>query len=189
MPAPRIQVRRKAGSPPPPKAGPRQPDPRIAVYAGSFDPITNGHLSIVLEGSRLFKELIVAIGTNSEKKYTFSADERVAMVRACCSKIKNVEVDRFTDRFLVDYARQRGAAYIVRGIRNPEDYEYERAMRNINSDLAPDIVTIFIMPPRDLAEISSSFVKGLVGPQGWQRTVKKFLPAEIYKDFVTHMQQ
>jgi pantetheine-phosphate adenylyltransferase len=111
------------------------------------------------------------------------------MVRACCSKIKNVEVAQFSDRFLVDYARQRGAAYIVRGIRNPEDYEYERAMRNINADLAPDIVTVFIMPPRDHAEISSSFVKGLVGPNGWQRTVKKFIPREIYGSFIEHMRK
>jgi len=154
------------------------------VYAGSFDPPTNGHLWMIEQGARLFDEIIVAIGINPDKKYTFSLYERVEMLRNITEKCRNITVDSFENQFLVNYAESVQAAYILRGIRSESDYEYERAMRNINGDLNPNIVTIFLMPPREIAEISSSFVEGLVGPDGWEKIVKKYVPKPVYEKFL-----
>ena len=83
--------------------------------------------------------------------------------------------------FLVDYAREAKANFIVRGIRSAADYEYERSMRYINSDIAPEISTVFLMPPREIAEVSSTMVKGLVGPQGWRDMIGRYLPDPVYQ--------
>ena len=88
----------------------------------------------------------------------------------------NVRISVFENRFLVRYAREIGAGFIVRGIRSAADYEYERSMRYINSDLAPEISTVFLMPPREIAEVSSTMVKGLVGPDGWRDMIRRYLP-------------
>lgn len=157
---------------------------RKVVYAGSFDPITNGHLWMIKQGSRLFDELVVAIGVNSDKKYAFSLDERVDMLTRSTRIIPNVEVQTFENKFLVNYASSVGAQYILRGIRTEGDYEYERGMRQVNSDLSPQIVTIFLMPPRDLVEISSSLVKGLVGSEGWEEVVEGYVPRNVYNKFL-----
>jgi pantetheine-phosphate adenylyltransferase len=154
------------------------------VYAGSFDPPTNGHLWMIEQGARLFDEVIVAIGINPDKKYTFSLNERVEMLRNITEKCQNITVDSFENQFLVNYAESVRAGYILRGIRSESDYEYERAMRNINGDLNPNIVTVFLMPPREIAEISSSFVEGLVGPDGWEKIVKKYVPEPVYEKFL-----
>jgi len=154
------------------------------VYAGSFDPPTNGHLWMIEQGARLFDEVIVAIGINPDKKYTFSLNERVEMLRNITEKCQNITVDSFENQFLVNYAESVQAGYILRGIRSESDYEYERAMRNINGDLNPNIVTIFLMPPREIAEISSSFVEGLVGPDGWEKIVEKYVPKPVYEKFL-----
>jgi pantetheine-phosphate adenylyltransferase len=157
-----------------------------AVYAGSFDPITNGHMYMIGEGAKLFDELVVAIGINPDKRYTFTLEERLDFLRKCTGRIKNVRLDNFTNMFLVDYARKIGASYILRGIRNPNDYEYERGMRYINADLNPNVSTTFLIPPREISEVSSSFVKGLVGPKGWQKVVKDYVPSPVYQHFVDH---
>lgn len=159
-------------------------DLKKGVYAGSFDPITNGHLWIIKQGVKLFDELVLAIGVNPEKKYTFSLDERVKMLKETTRQWKNIKIDTFENQFLVSYAKSIGARYILRGIRSEEDYEYERAMRHINSDLAPKIVTVFLMPPREIAEVSSSLVKSLVGPEGWQEVIKRYVPKPVYKRFL-----
>jgi pantetheine-phosphate adenylyltransferase len=154
---------------------------RVGVYAGSFDPITIGHLWMVEQGAHLFDRLIVAIGVNPEKKSTFTLEERLSMVRECVSSIHNVSVTTFSNRYLIDYAASVGTTHILRGVRSVADYEFERAMRHINDDLNSNICTVFLMPPRDIAEISSSMVKGLVGPAGWKRVVRKYVPAPVYK--------
>lgn len=162
------------------------PKIRRAVYAGSFDPVTNGHMHMIREGARLFDELVVAIGINPDKRYSFSLDQRTEFLRKSVDGIANVTLDSFENLFLVDYANSIEADYILRGIRNPNDYEYERSMRYINEDMNPRVVTVFLIPPREISEVSSSFVKGLVGPRGWERVVKDYLPAAIYDDFVRH---
>lgn len=152
-----------------------------AVYAGSFDPLTHGHLWMIEEGARLFDELIVAIGTNPDKAYTFSVEERLRMLRESLIEKDGVSIDRFENKFLVHYAKKAAATHILRGIRSEGDYSYERGMRYINGDLQPGIGTVFLMPPREIAEVSSSFVKGLVGPEGWEEVVRKYVSDPVYK--------
>jgi len=154
---------------------------RLGVYAGSFDPLTIGHLWMIQQGVLLFDRLVVAIGTNLEKRYTFSMDERMAMLRASIQSFPNVSVISFSNRYLIDFAQSIGATHVLRGIRSESDYEYERTMRYINGDLDGDICTVFLMPPRDIAEVSSSMVKGLVGPKGWQKVVRKYVPLPVYE--------
>ena len=153
----------------------------ICVYAGSFDPPTCGHMFMIEKGSQLFGRLIVAVGENPAKGCTFSVRERMEMLRACTSGFLNVNVEHFQGKFLVAYARSVGANYILRGIRNQHDYEFERAMRNVNEDLNPDVTSIFLMPPRKICEVSSSFVRGLVGPEGWQEVIRPYVPAPVYR--------
>ena len=161
---------------------------RRGVYAGSFDPVTNGHLWMIEHGVRLFDEMIVAIGENPDKRYTFTVAERVTMLREATQHLPNLRVEIFENRFLVDYARDRNADYIIRGIREAADYEFERKMRYVNADLAPHIDTIFLMPPREIAEVSSTMVKGLVGPDGWKDVVGQYVPAPVFERLVAwHM--
>jgi len=154
---------------------------RKAVYAGSFDPITNGHLWIVERGADLFDELVVAIGENPDKTYTFSLADRLALLRASVQGLSGVSVASFKSQFLVNYARSVGADYVLRGIRDVRDYEFERGMRHINDDLHPELTTVFLMPPREISELSSSLVKSLVGPAGWQDVVERYVPAPVFE--------
>jgi pantetheine-phosphate adenylyltransferase len=152
-----------------------------AVYAGSFDPITNGHLWMIAQGCRLFEELVVSIGVNPDKKCTFGLDERLGIIKESVKAFPNVIVESFENKFLVDYASATGARYILRGIRTEGDYEYERGMRHVNGDLRPEIVTVFLMPPRPIAEVSSSLVKGMIGPKGWQNIIQQYVPEIAYQ--------
>ena len=165
---------------------PSTPAVRRAVYAGSFDPITNGHLWMIREASRLFDELVVAIGVNPEKRSMFTLEQRLEMLRDTTAGLPNVRVDHFQNMFLVNYSREVGAQFIVRGIRNEVDYGFERGMRHINGELAPQKLTVFLMPPRDLAEISSSFVKGLMGPAGWQQVLSRYVPENVYRKLIDY---
>src|SRR5882672_5529955 len=133
-------------------------DERLAVYAGSFDPLTIGHLWMIEEGMRLFDRVVVAIGINADKRYKFSLEERLEMLKSSTKHLKQLKVSQFSNQFLISYAQSIGATHILRGVRSESDYEYERVMRNINGDLDPNITTVFLMPPRDIAEISSSMV-------------------------------
>ncbi|MDI6774806.1 MAG: pantetheine-phosphate adenylyltransferase [Verrucomicrobiota bacterium] len=154
---------------------------RKAVYAGSFDPITNGHLWMIERGAALFDRLIVAIGRNSDKKHTFSLEDRLRALRQSTRGIRGVSVAGFENDFLVNYARSVGARFILRGIRDARDYDFERGMRHINDDLQPSITTIFLLPPRQIAEVSSSLVKGLIGSAGWRTVVKRYVPLPVYR--------
>lgn len=153
---------------------------RKAVYAGSFDPVTNGHLWIIKQASQLFDSLVVSVGENFDKNYSFSIEERLTCLRDVTQSLSNIEITSFSNQFLVNYAKKVGARCIVRGIRNSSDYEYERSMRYINSDLSSDeILTVFLLPPRNYAEVSSSMVKGLVGSDGWESVVSKYVPGIV----------
>jgi pantetheine-phosphate adenylyltransferase len=152
-----------------------------AVYAGSFDPLTIGHVWMIEEGCRIFRKLHVAIGINPDKKYHFALEERLEMLRASTRTYRNVTLGTFSNLYLVDYAQAIGATHILRGIRSQADYEFERTMRNINGDFEPGITTVFLMPPRNIAEVSSSMVKGLIGPKGWERIVKRYVPGPVYE--------
>lgn len=154
---------------------------RHAVYAGSFDPITNGHLWIIREASRLFDRLTVAIGVNPDKQYTFPVKTRLALLKEVLpGQSESLNVTCFHNRYLVDYAAEIGAQYIVRGIRSAHDYGFEQAMRLINEDIRPEITTVFLIPSRNMAEVSSSMVKSLVGPTGWEERVKRYVPEAVF---------
>ena len=105
----------------------------------------------------------------------------VEHVRESTQPFPNVSVASFSNRFLIHYAQTIGATHILRGIRTESDYEFERTMRNINGDLDPKICTVFLMPPRGIAEVSSSMVRGLIGPLGWQKIVRQYVPEPVYR--------
>lgn len=151
------------------------------IYAGSFDLLTNGHLWMIVQGATLFDELIVAIGENTAKQYLFPLDERMAMLQDVVGGMPGVTLDSFHNQFLINYAQSVNAGFLLRGIRDVRDYEFERGMRYVNCDLHADISTVFLIPPREMVEISSSFVKGLIGPHGWQDVVQRYVPAPVYQ--------
>ena len=155
-----------------------------AVYAGSFDPPTSGHVWMIERGARLFDRLIVAVAQNPEKAYTCPLEQRLGGLREICGPFGNVEVADIQNRFLAKYAADVGAGHILRGIRDEEDYRYERGMRYINSDLNAELETVFMMPARGLGQVSSSFVKGMVGPDGWQAIVERYVPDCVFSDLV-----
>jgi len=156
-------------------------DERVAVYAGSFDPPTKGHAYMIQQGAALFDRLVVAVGVNPDKSTAFSLAERLDLLRRLSADLPQVTVESFESQFLIRFAAQRGARYLLRGIRNGGDFEYERTLRNVNGDLEPGVQSVFLIPPRELAETSSSFVKGLVGPEGWPEVVRGFLPTPVYE--------
>src|SRR5436190_5387431 len=130
----------------------------LAVYPGSFDPLTNGHVDIILRGARLFDRIIVAILVNAEKAPLFSMDERVEITREVFKDHPNVEVDTF-DGLLVEYVERRRAQAIVRGLRAVSDFEFEFQMALMNQRLSPKIQTVFMMPAEQYTYISSRLIK------------------------------
>ena len=132
--------------------------PRIALYPGSFDPLTMGHVDIIQRGSALFDTIIVAVSENVSKKPLFSVDERLEMIRDTFQASGNVEADVFSG-LLVNYAASREASTIVRGIRAISDFEYEFQMALMNRRLAPTIETVFMMPAEEYSYVSSRLVK------------------------------
>jgi pantetheine-phosphate adenylyltransferase len=134
------------------------PRERVAVYPGSFDPLTNGHVDIILRGARLFDRIIVAILRNAEKQPLFSLDERESMAREVFREYANVDVEAF-DGLLVDYAAARRASAIVRGLRAVSDFEFELQMALMNRRLGPDIETVFMMPAEQYTYVSSRLIK------------------------------
>ena len=137
----------------------------VAIYPGSFDPITNGHLDLIARGARLFDRLIVAVLQNTDKEPLFSVDERTEMLRETVSRYPNVEVDSFNG-LLVDYAAKKNATVILRGIRAISDYEYELQMALMNTRLSPGIETVFLMSSEAYSFISSRLVKQVFGLRG-----------------------
>ena len=147
----------------------------LAIYPGSFDPITNGHLDLIERGSHLFDRLIVAVLTNLEKDPLFTVAERVEMLQEATRAIPNVAVDTFSG-LLVDYARQKQAQVILRGIRAFTDYEYELQMALMNRKLAPDLETVFLMPALAYTYVSSRLVREIFQHGG---SVKDLVPALV----------
>jgi pantetheine-phosphate adenylyltransferase len=134
------------------------PSGRLAIFPGSFDPVTNGHVDIILRGARLFERIIVAVLVHREKQSLFTSDERVAIIREVFKEYPNIEVDTF-DGLLVDYARRRRASAIVRGLRAVSDFEYEFQMALMNRHLEPTLETVFMMPAEQYTYLSSRLIK------------------------------
>ncbi len=132
--------------------------PRVAIYPGSFDPLTNGHVDIIERGARIFDSIIVAILANDEKTPLFSEKERLSMIRAVFKGHRNVHAETF-EGLLVDYAQRKKASVLVRGLRAVSDFEYEFQMALMNRYLAPGLETVFMMPAEQYTYISSRLIK------------------------------
>lgn len=131
-----------------------------AIYPGTFDPLTNGHLDLIARGSRIFDHLVVAILNNAEKQPLFSVQERIEMIRETTREFDNVSVSQF-DGLLVDFARLQHAHALLRGIRAISDYEYELQMALMNRRLAPELETVFMMPAEQYSYLSSRLIRGV----------------------------
>jgi pantetheine-phosphate adenylyltransferase len=150
---------------------------RVAIYPGSFDPPTNGHLDIVERSARLFDRVVVGVGRNLAKKTLFSADERIALMRDACARHRNVEVQAF-DGLQVDFAKAVGATFIIRGIRALSDFEFEFEMGNMNRSLAPGIEMVYLMTAPEYLFLSASRVKELVA---FGAPVDAYVPPNVAK--------
>lgn len=148
---------------------------RTAVYPGSFDPITNGHLDIIKRAAKLYDRIIVGVLTNSSKKPLFSVEERMEMIKTVTSDLDNVYVDGFSG-LLVDFAKANKVSVIVKGLRTVDDFEYEFQMALLNKTLDPEIETMFMMTNSKYSYISSSMVKELAGFGG---DLTDLVPAQI----------
>ncbi len=156
------------------------PDPRHAAYVGSFDPVTLGHEDIIRRGARLFDRLTVGVGINPDKNPLFTPDERVDLVRAALSDLPNVTVATF-DGLAVDFARQAGAAALLRGVRSLMDIEAELTMSLTNRTLAPELETVFLMAHENLSHVSSSLIKQIArfGGESVEGKLHRFVSATV----------
>lgn len=157
----------------------------IAIYPGSFDPVTLGHLNIIKRASRCFDKLIVCVMVNSSKKGLFAPEERVELLRRCVSHFPNVEVDS-SDELLAAYAKRKGATVLVKGLRAVSDYEYEVQMAVVNRKLNPDLETMFLASSDKYTYLSSSIVKEMAR---YHANLADFLPREIVDDVNRKMQE
>ncbi len=150
---------------------------RIAIYPGSFDPLTNGHLAIIQRGLNLFDRLVVAVANNPQKAPLFTADERKALIAEALRSDPHVEVDSF-DGLLVDYAREKKIHTVLRGLRAVSDFEYEFQLANMNRSLLPDFETVFVMTGEDYFYVSARLVREVATFGG---DVSRFVPANVLR--------
>jgi pantetheine-phosphate adenylyltransferase len=158
---------------------------RIAVYPGSFDPITLGHLNVVERASRLFDRLIVGVGVNIEKQAWFTAEERCALIRDATAHLKNVEI-RIFEALAVTFVKQCGARIMVRGVRPITDIAAELTMMMANRRLAPEVETLFMIADGELAHVSSSLIKQ-IAPVASDGEIARFLPPNVVRALKARM--
>ena len=156
---------------------------KIAIYPGSFDPVTNGHLDILERAMKLFDKVIITIARNSAKNPLFSEKERLAMIKEAVKDLEGVEVDSF-EGLLVEYARKKKATAVVRGLRAISDFEYELQMALMNRRLNEQLVTVFLMPNEKYTYLNSSIVREIARHQG---DVKDFVPQHVYRKLMEKM--
>ncbi|MEN8138203.1 MAG: pantetheine-phosphate adenylyltransferase [Bacteroidota bacterium] len=139
---------------------------RRAVFPGSFDPITNGHLDIIHRALPLFDEIIIAIGTNSSKKYMFPLEKRIEWLEETFKEHSKIKITHYENMLTVDYCKQVDAKFIIRGLRNPADFEFEKAIAQTNRKLDPEIETVFLLTSSGFSSISSSIVREVMQYDG-----------------------
>jgi pantetheine-phosphate adenylyltransferase len=153
-----------------------------AIFAGTFDPPTNGHIWCIMEALKVFQTIRIVINVNPDKKHMFTPEERKEMFIDIFGDTTNrIEIDIPEKQFTASYAADNGINTIIRGIRNVSDLEYEKVVRNVNKDIVPKINMMYLIPPDNLNCISSSMVKGLIGYRGWVTTVNKYVPAYVHQ--------
>ena len=158
---------------------------KIAIYPGSFDPVTSGHLNIIRRAANIFDRLIVCVMVNSNKQPMFTREERVELIRRVTGDLPNVEVDS-SDALLAEYARSVGSCVIVKGQRAGSDFEYEFQMALINHKINPDLDTMFLTAEHQYTSLSSSTVKEL---GAYNVDLSDFLPEQIIPDFQERISQ
>lgn len=156
---------------------------KIAICPGSFDPVTLGHLDIIERASGLFDKVIVAVLCNKEKNPNFTVEERMELLREVTDKYPNVEIDSFQG-LLVDYAREKGAVAVVKGLRAVSDFEYEFQMSMINKKLYPQVETVYLNTSQDYMYLSSSVVKQIASFGG---DISNFVPESIHDKIVDRL--
>ncbi|MDO9465578.1 MAG: pantetheine-phosphate adenylyltransferase [bacterium] len=152
---------------------------KIAIYPGTFDPITHGHIDLIKRGIKTFDKLVVAVAHNPDKNPLFTVSERVDMLKEITKDMKNVKVDDFGG-LLIDYVRIKGANVVLRGIRAFSDFEYEFQMALINRKLSPETETIFMMPNESFSYVSSKIIKQIASMNG---DISKFVP-EVVEEYL-----
>lgn len=150
---------------------------KIAIYPGSFDPVTKGHLDILKTAAGIFDKVIIAVARNSEKHGFLPVDVRVKLIKESVKELPNVEVD-FFEGLTINYARQKGATVLIRGLRAVSDFEYEMQLSQTNSALAPDIQTVFLITKPEYNFISSSTVREILQNNG---DISKFVPKPVFE--------
>ncbi len=148
---------------------------KIAVFPGSFDPITLGHQDVIMRSLPLFDKIIVAIGINASKKYMFSLDQRVEWIKQTFKDEPKIEVDTYQG-LTVNYCKKQNSNFILRGLRNPADFEFEKAVAQANNKMAQDIETIFLLTSPECSFISSSIVRDVMRNEG---DYSKFVPSVV----------
>ncbi len=148
---------------------------KIAVFPGSFDPITTGHVDILLRALPLFDEVIVAIGENSQKKYLYPLEKRIDWIKRVFKNQPNISVETYQG-LTVNFCKEKNADYIIRGIRSAADFDYEKTIAHLNNAMFPEIETIIILAKPELSSISSTIVREIIRGKG---NVAKFVPEEI----------
>lgn len=155
---------------------------KIAIYAGSFEPPTLGHLWMMRQGAMLFDELIVVFAVNPDKKGFLTTAQRQKLFTSLQAELPaNVRFLELSKGFVADFAVENGARYLLRGIRNAADFEYEKSMARINASMQPGVQTVFLTPPPELENVSSSLVRGFIGQPHWERWVKPIVPDCVFK--------
>lgn len=150
---------------------------KIAIYPGSFDPITKGHLDVLETSAGIFDKVIIAVAKNSEKNGFLTVEERVNLIKESAKHLDNVEVDSF-DGLTIEYAKKRGAQILIRGLRAVSDFEYEMQLSQTNRALAEQVQTVFLITKPEYNFISSSTVREILINKG---DISKFVPAPVYK--------
>lgn len=146
-----------------------------AIFPGSFDPITKGHEALVLRGLELFDEIIIAIGTNSTKKYMYSLEQRMDFIRQTFANEPRIKVESY-EGLTTEYCKKSEANFMLRGLRTSADFEFERAIAQINRDLQPELETVFLITSAELSAISSSIIRDIIKNNG---DASKFLPDSL----------
>ncbi|MBQ4635968.1 MAG: pantetheine-phosphate adenylyltransferase [Akkermansia sp.] len=155
---------------------------RIAVYAGSFDPPTLGHLWMMQQGAALFDELVVVAAVNPDKKGFFTIEQHRAAMQSLLAELPpHVRMAELPQGFLAEYARSIGARWLLRGVRGGTDFEYEKTMARINAQMVPQLQTVFLTPPAELENVSSSLIRGFVGQPDWQRWVRPHVTPAVLR--------